>query len=141
MAMRSSAMCLAATLGLVAALGAGPASRAQSQQPAINGRWRATLTAPDGREFRFLFDFQAKDRMVTGTVSVDGRPPVAIQNGRLRGTNSQFISFVRESADDSGDKLLFSGIVGADEISFALTRLTAPDIPATVRFTAMRADQ
>jgi hypothetical protein len=139
--MRTNAMRLATALGLVAALGVGSEAQAQSQEPAINGRWKATLTAPDGREFRFLFDFQAKDRVVTGTVSVDGRPPVAIQNGRRRGTNAEFISFEREAAGDSGDKLLFLGIVTANEISFALTRLTSPDTPTTVRFTATRADQ
>jgi hypothetical protein len=122
----------------VMAVSAGVPEAGAQAGPAVDGSWRATLTAPDGRQFRLLFQFRSEDRIVTGTVAVNDSPAVPIQDGRLRGAENDFLVFVRESVDDRDDKLLFGGRVTREEIRFSLTRITLPNMTTTVKFTATR---
>ncbi len=136
--MRMWALALAVVVWVVPTMVVVVDAGAQSARPTVDGTWRATLTAPDGNQFRFVFSFHAKDRIVTGTIAVNDGPAVPIRDGRIRGADSDTLTFVRVSVDDPDDRLLFAGKVTNEAIRFGVTRVQLPDHTNTVNFTATR---
>ena len=118
-------------------LAAAPAAQPQS---AVDGAWQAAVAVPEGGTIRLLLVFSTNDRELTGTLTLGVNPPLAIEDGRVRG-DGDVITFKHTSKADALDMILFIGKVMNDEIVFTFTRVRGPDASDSIHFTATRIEQ
>jgi hypothetical protein len=109
-------------------------------QAAVDGSWQAAVAVRKGGTIRFLFEFNASDGKLTGTVTLGDNPPVPIQEGRIRG-DGDVITFKRISEGDDLDEIVFMGKVLKDEIRFAFSRIRGQVASDPINFTATRGER
>ncbi len=113
----------------------GPSITAQPEsRPTIDGAWEGFVTNPDGDPRRFRFTFVTDGPRVTGTVALGDAAAVPFRDARLR---KQLLVFHLESRDRD-EALLFSGLIGDADITFAVYRARGSELSDPVRFTATR---
>lgn len=76
-----------------------------TQDNNVTGKWKSTSTGPNGQAMELIFNFEAKNQTLTG--SMEGpMGTVAISNGKINGKQITFdISFNDMSITHSGEIL------------------------------------
>ncbi len=91
---------------------------------AVDGKWKAESTGPDGQTRTTNFTFKADGDKLTGTVS--GRQSdTAISEGKINGDEISFV--VVRNFQGQERKMQYKGKVAGDEIK--LTVQFGPDMP------------
>jgi hypothetical protein len=105
-----------ALLGLLAAV---------ASAAAIDGKWKAEMTTPDGQVRTTNFNFKADGDKLTGTIS--GRQgDTPISDGKITGDEISF-TVVRNMGGQER-KMQYKGKIAGDEIKMSVQ--FAPDAPA-----------
>lgn len=90
----------------------------------MTGSWTTQMQSPDGNSFSLTFVFKQDGAKLTGTVQGPQGDPLAIDNGKVDGSNFSFtVSF-------NGITITHTGTITGDEIKMA-TKSDSGDFPGS----------